>query len=109
MTLASACRPGGRSPPFRACRPVDERTGFTSARRAVWNRTWKIVSYGPMAPRRLLLRFTIPTFIAVLLLALPLGAAPYWAAVAASVSAIVTEPVVDAVWVRTRPVSEQHQ
>ncbi|MBV9941571.1 MAG: hypothetical protein JO262_05510 [Solirubrobacterales bacterium] len=76
----------------------------------MWKRTWKVLSYRPKAPRRLLLRFTIPVFIAVLFFALLLGAAPFWAAVAGSGSAILTEPVIDAVWVRRiRSVSDQHR
>ena len=71
---------------------------------------WKALSHRPKAPRRLLLRFTIPVFIAVLVLALLLGAAPFWATFAGSLSAILTEDVIDAVWARRiKSISDQHQ
>jgi hypothetical protein len=69
----------------------------------------KVLTYRTRVPRLLQLRFTIPLFVVVLILALLLGAALYWAAAAAALATIATEAVIDAVWRRRhRSVPDQH-
>jgi hypothetical protein len=68
----------------------------------------KLLAYRTQAPWPLLLRFTVPVFMVVLVLALLLGAAPFWAAATAAIVTIAMEPAIDALW-RRRHVSITHQ
>lgn len=68
------------------------------------------LGYRRQMPWLLLLRFTVPFFVVVLILGLLLGAAPFWAAVAAGLATILIEPVIDSVWrKRHRSISGKNQ
>ena len=52
------------------------------------NRMRKAFTYRTQAPRLVLLQFTIPAFLVVLIVALLLGAAPFWGAPDVSVGGV---------------------
>jgi hypothetical protein len=61
-------------------------------------------------PYAMLMRFAIPVFVVVLILALLLGAAPFWAAAAAALVTIASEVLIDAVWRRRHEAArDQHE
>jgi hypothetical protein len=68
----------------------------------MWLRARRALTYRTQTPWLMLLGFTIPVFVVVLVVAIVLGAAPFWAAVAAALVTIATQVVVDAIWRRRR-------
>ena len=66
----------------------------------MWHRIRKVLACRTRAPTGLLLRFRVPVFVAMLVLAVLLGAAWAWAAFAAGLAVFGTELAVDADWQR---------
>jgi len=65
---------------------------------SMWLRARRVPTYRTRAPWLMLVGFTIPVFAVVLIVAIVLGAAPFWAAVAAAMVTIAAQVVVDAIW-----------
>jgi hypothetical protein len=59
-----------------------------------------LLAYKTQTPWLVLMQFSVPVFVVVLILALVLGAAAFWAVAAAGLLTIATQVVIDRVWRR---------
>ena len=60
----------------------------------------ELLTYKTQTPWLTLMQFSVPVFVVVLILALLLGAAAFWAAAVAALLTIATQLVIDRVWRR---------
>jgi hypothetical protein len=66
----------------------------------MWNRVWKVLAHRTQTPWLVLLKFSIPVFVIVLILASLVLGAGFWAVFTASLVTIATQLVIDGVWRR---------